>query len=194
VFMHGIEKGFDLGDLLAVRAPKPALMVTTTNDIFSIEGAREVFNEVSATYKAMGKPENILMVEDDAGHASTLKNREAAYAFFRKHLQLPGDSKDEKVQLFTEEELYATKNGNVYNSIKGENLFSLNQKFARQNINTKSGQSFSALQKEVLEKSGYQAPQPLTEKIFGGRINRDHYDIEKYLIRSADHKFLPMLW
>lgn len=194
IFMHGIEKGFDLADLLEVRAPKPALMITTTNDIFSIEGAREVFEEASAAYKAMGKPENMEMVEDDAGHASTLKNREAAYAFFRKHLQLPGDSKDEKVKHFTEEELYATKTGNVYNSIKGENLFSLNQKFAKQNINTKSGQSFPALQKEVLEKSGYQAPKPLAEKIFGGRINRDNYDIEKYLIRSADHKFLPILW
>lgn len=36
-----IERGLDHPDLLIVRAPKPAMMITTTNDFFSIQGARK---------------------------------------------------------------------------------------------------------------------------------------------------------
>ena len=44
-FYHGIARGIDLADLLEVRAPKPVLMITTTRDIFSIQGARTTFKE-----------------------------------------------------------------------------------------------------------------------------------------------------
>jgi cephalosporin-C deacetylase-like acetyl esterase len=38
---NAIAKGFDLPDFLHIRAPKPTLMLTTSNDFFSIQGARE---------------------------------------------------------------------------------------------------------------------------------------------------------
>ena len=36
-FYHGIARGIDHADLLEVRAPKPALLVSTTRDFFSIQ-------------------------------------------------------------------------------------------------------------------------------------------------------------
>ena len=82
--------GLDHPDFLLVRAPKPALMITTTRDMFSIQGVRETEKQVSRIYKAYGKEDNFGRSEDDAPHASTKKNREAMNAFFQKHLNNPG--------------------------------------------------------------------------------------------------------
>src|SRR5690606_10944382 len=51
-FFHGIKRGIDHADLLEVRAPKPALVITTTRDAFSILGARETAREVARVYQA----------------------------------------------------------------------------------------------------------------------------------------------
>ena len=96
-FYHGISNGMDHADLLEVRAPNPALIVTTTRDFVPIQGAREICREIKKVYKAFGKEENILMVEDDYEHGFTRKNNEATCAFFQKHLDLPGDPSAEEV-------------------------------------------------------------------------------------------------
>ncbi len=41
-----IKNGMDHADFLHIRAPKPALIITTTHDFFSQQGARETFTEV----------------------------------------------------------------------------------------------------------------------------------------------------
>src|SRR5690606_27583753 len=72
-FLHGIVEGLDHADLLAVRAPKPNLMITTTRDIFNIQGARETWLEVSKIYEAYVKKIFICMVDDVTALVSTLK-------------------------------------------------------------------------------------------------------------------------
>ncbi|MCX6329879.1 MAG: acetylxylan esterase, partial [Bacteroidia bacterium] len=42
-----ISRGLDHPDFLIVRAPKPAMMITTTGDMFSIQGAKETESEVA---------------------------------------------------------------------------------------------------------------------------------------------------
>ena len=101
-----MAEGLDHADLLEVRAPRPTLMITTTRDFFSIQGARETFGEVKEFYSGINAGENIAMVEDDAEHSSTKKNREAMYAFFQKYLDHPGSNKDVEVEVFPEEELW----------------------------------------------------------------------------------------
>jgi cephalosporin-C deacetylase-like acetyl esterase len=88
-FFYGIEKGLDMADLLEVRAPKPTLVVTTSQDMFPIQGAIETVKEVSKIYKAYGKPENFLMVSDDAPHASTKKTGKLHMFFLKKHWITP---------------------------------------------------------------------------------------------------------
>ena len=110
---HFIEKGMDHPDFLHIRAPKPTLIVTTTHDFFSQQGARETYAEVQKSYKALGAPDNIQKVEDFGVHESTKNNREAVYAFFQKYLDLPGDNTDHDVKPFTVEELWVTSTGQV---------------------------------------------------------------------------------
>jgi hypothetical protein len=92
-FHRGLARGFDQGDLLLARAPRPALILATTRDIFSIAGTEAVFAEASRAYAALGAQSALSMSVDDAKHESTRKNREALYTFFRQHLELPGNTR-----------------------------------------------------------------------------------------------------
>ena len=185
-----LAKGLDLGDLVEVRAPRPTLMVTTTRDMFSIDGARELYDEAKKAYKALGSESNLEKTEDDAGHASTPKNREVTYAFFQKHLQNPGSNADEKIPPFTEEELKVTPTGNVYTSLKGESLFSLTQKWAS-NIPPKI--NLKNLNKQIIALTGY-IPPVLEEVVFSGKFPKEGYDLEKYLVKGTGAYYLPVLW
>ncbi|WP_273209736.1 alpha/beta hydrolase family protein [Runella zeae] len=185
-----LAKGLDLGDLVEIRAPRPTLMVTTTRDMFSIDGARELYVEAKKSFKAFGAELNLDKVEDDAPHASTPKNREATYAFLQKHLQNPGSNVDEKISPFTEEELKVTPTGNVYTSLKGETLFSLTQKRVS---NRKSRSNPQNLSKQIISLTGY-TPNALGEIVFSGKFPKEGYDLEKYLVKGPGAYYLPVLW
>lgn len=197
-FSQGISKGLDHADLLLVRAPKPTLMVTTTRDMFSIQGARETAAEVSRIYKAYEQDDDFSMVEDDAPHASTKKNREAMYAFFREHLNNPGPASDEDVEIPSEPDLIVTTSGQVSTSLGGETLHTLNIKGLREKINTLyAARRNSTHLKEVVGKaktlSGYRDPSENPSPVFTGRLQRDGYTIEKYFVRGEGNYVIPYL-
>ena len=194
-----IQKGIDHPDFLLVRAPKPALMITTTGDFFSIQGARETSKEVAGIYKAFGKEDHFGMVEDDGPHASTKKNREAMYAFFQKHLNNPGNSTDEETQAFAPEEVRVTDTGQVSTSLGGETVFSLNRKEAEKLVNelqTARGDLAEYLPKVLRSAkmlSGYREPSGIKEPVFTGRIRKEGYVIEKYFVEGEGDYAIPYL-
>ncbi len=198
-FYHGIAHGIDHADLLEVRAPKPTLLITTTRDIFSIDGARKTFKEARQAYEVWGKPGNISMVEDDAAHASTRKNREAMYAFFRQHLQHPGDVQDEEVPLLTAEALQVTETGQVSTALQSKTAFDLNKEASLSlvaQLRQQRHQLDAHLQnvKEAArELSGYQSPTALRKVVFSGRYQRTGYALEKYLIPVNERYAIPLL-
>jgi len=187
-FYRGISSGLDQPDLLLVRAPKPGMMIITTRDIFNIEGAREAAAQIRRVYDSYGSPDNFELAEDDAGHASTPKNREAMYAFFQKHLNLPGSSKDEIVDSLSIEELQVTSTGQVLTSYPGKRVFDLNQDYL--NFITTS----PAKQVEAAKAlSGYLAPEGAVESMMTGRYQRNGYVVEKYLIKGEGDYWIPYL-
>jgi hypothetical protein len=196
---NGIMHGIDHADLLAVRAPKPALMITTTNDFFSIQGARESFREVQSVYSAYGRPQHLGMVEDLAGHASTSKNREAMYAFFQEHLRNPGSPEDIEVEILTADELRVTETGQLATSLKGETVFSLNRRDAGKLFaalselredNPATNETVTGAAKKL---SGYLDPGEPEEPVFTGRVQRDGYRIDKYFIKGEGQYVIPYL-
>ena len=195
ILMYSLKKNFDLSDLIEIRAPKPTLMVTTTQDIFSIQGARDVFREAQNAYAAFGAPDNLMMVEDDAGHANTLKNREATHAFFQKYLHNPGDPKDEEVELFDEKELWVTSTGQVITSLKTvETIFSLNQKYTDELVAKQNNPDYhNDIAKKAKLITGYNEPVLSKDFIFSGRMWRDDCAIEKYLIKGTGNYYIPLL-
>src|SRR5690606_19262943 len=83
---NALYQNLDIPDFLIARAPKPAMIISTTRDFFSIQGARDTYHQTRRFYQEYALPANLSFVVDDAAHASTRKNREATYGFFQKHL------------------------------------------------------------------------------------------------------------
>ncbi|SHE40573.1 Acetyl xylan esterase (AXE1) [Fodinibius roseus] len=199
-FFGGIAAGLDHADLLEVRAPRPTLMITTTEDFFSIQGARETAREVSGIYEAYGEPGNFAMAEDGGDHGSTRKNREAMYAFFQEHLDNPGSAGDLEVEVLSEEELRVTPTGQVATSREdAETVFSLNRRRAARQVRELES-SRTDLERhlpEVLRSarrlSGYREPGSVPEPVFTGRIPREGYAIEKYFARGEGGYPIPYL-
>jgi hypothetical protein len=194
-----ILKGIDHPDFLLVRAPKPALMITTTGDFFSIQGARETSKEVTGIYKAYGKEDHFGMVEDDGPHASTKKNREAMYAFFQKHLNNPGNSTDEETQAFTPEDVRVTATGQVSTSLGGETVFSLNRRETEKLVNELQAargdlaEYLPKVLRSAKKLSGYREPSGINEPVFTGRIRKEGYAIEKYFVEGEGDYVIPYL-
>jgi cephalosporin-C deacetylase-like acetyl esterase len=193
-----IAKGLDHPDFLIVRAPKPTLMITTSNDMFSMQGVRETEKEVTRIYESYGKPENFSRTEDDAPHASTKKNREAMYAFFQKFLNNPGNPADEDVPPLTKEEMMVTPTGQLSTSLKGETVFTLNQKEAndlesRLNASRKDNSFLSGVITNAKKLSGYHEPAENDKPVFAGRVLRKDYSIEKYFVKGEGDYIIPYL-
>ena len=194
---HMISEGLDHADLLEVRAPKPGLMITTTRDFFSIQGARETYREVNEFYKALGSEEQISMVEDDDIHKSTKKNREAMYAFFQKYLDNPGSPEDLEVEVLEETELWATETGQLATSLKGETLFSLNKKVVENQIvklessRENADEHIAAVATSAKNLSGFEYPTKFGKAVFSGRYVKKGYVLEKYLIPGSGDYMLP---
>ncbi|HSH20825.1 MAG TPA: acetylxylan esterase, partial [Draconibacterium sp.] len=185
---HFVKNGMDHADFLHIRSPKPALIITTTHDFFSQQGARETYAEVQKSYAAFGFLEKILFIEDFGKHESTKNNRESLYAFFQNHLQLPGDKTDNDIVPFTFEELLVTSTGQVGTSLKGETVFNLNQKyFKKQEIQP------DELKEKIAQLSGIEFQRKLTSAVFTGKIIEKDYQTEKYFIENNKNDFaLPI--
>lgn len=176
---NAIKLGFDHPDFLHLRAPRPSLMITTTHDFFSQQGARETFTEVQRSYSILGKPENIQMVEDFGSHESTIGNREALYTFFQKHLENPGDNTDHEFDSYKPEELWVTPTGQLQSSIKGKTVFDLNQEYY-----SKKEIPIDLLKDKVIELSGIEFNRKMTAAVYTGKFFADGYVVEKYFIEN----------
>lgn len=195
-----IGRGFDQPDLVLARAPKPALIVATTRDIFSIEGTLRVHAEARRAYAAFGAEDALAMTVDDAEHMSTAKNRQALYAFFRRHLSLPGDTVDETPAPLAPEDVRITETGQVATSLRGETVFTLNRRHAialGQKLEDRRRDlpaHLAAVKRDAIRLTGYQplptGPQP---SVFSGRLQRRGYAIEKYLLPVNERYALPLL-
>ena len=196
---RGIVNGITYADFLEVRAPKPTLMIKTTRDYLPIQGAREAYEETLKAYKAFGQEENLVLAEDDSEHQFTRKNNEATYAFFQKHLNLPGDPAEVPVQMIPLEELTVAPTGYVSTSYGGETVFSLNRKEtepllkdieeSRINMNA----HLAHVRQKAIGLSGYKAPSDEVKTIFSGRYKRDGYSVEKHIIESEGNCIIPVL-
>ncbi|MVN92997.1 prolyl oligopeptidase family serine peptidase [Mucilaginibacter aquatilis] len=198
-FMHGISSGIDMADLLAVRSPKPTLVIATSRDMFPIQGTMETVEEVAPLYKLYGKPDQFAMVTDDSGHESTKKNREAMYAFFQKTLNNPGSLTEEEIAYLSPKQLQVTKTGQVATSYKAETVFSLNRKDASVKMKVLNDQRknspdyLKSLLPVAKNISGFREPVKISKPVFTGRIQRDGYVIEKFMVKGEGDYDIPYL-
>lgn len=196
---HAVSEGITHADYLEVSAPKPILMVTTTRDIFSIQGAKETYREVLNAYKAFGKEENFMRVEDDSAHGYTIKNEEAIYAFFQKVFKMPGSPKFEHLAYLPETDLNVTQTGLVLSSISNAKmLFDVNRDDALKKIaaleNSRKtiATHLVTVKQKAKELSGYIEPPLEKEPVFRGRFHREGYSIEMYGLKGESPCIVPL--
>lgn len=198
-FYHGLKEGITHADLIEIRAPKPTLIVSTTRDFFSIQGARESYYEAKKAFKAFGQPDDLLMSEDDYEHGFTLKNNEATCAFFQKYLDLPGNKTSGEIKTIPPEELKITSTGQISTSFNCETVFSVNAKYANglitniENSRKEIENHLAMVKRKAMELSGfnYSCKDPIS--IFRGAYQREGYKIEMYALQGNGNYVIPLL-
>jgi dienelactone hydrolase len=193
-----IRHGLDHADFIEVRAPKPTLIISTTRDFFSIQGARETFREAGKAYAALGAEGNLQMTEEDHVHGFTTKNREAMYAFFQEHLDHPGDASDHEVETIPVEELWVTETGQLATSVRGETLYTLNKKIVEDQVRelassrTDVAGHLPGIRDAAVRLSGFSRPGESGHAIFSGRYVESDYRLSSYLIPGSGAYMIPL--
>lgn len=196
---HEIKEGITHSDLIEVRAPKPTLIVSTTRDFFSIQGARESYREAKRAFEVFGKGEDLLMSEDDYEHGFTRKNNEATCAFFQKYLGLPGDPSVEKLPAISAEELQVTRSGQISTSYNGETVFSINAKESSELIGklelsrSEADRHLLKVKKEAAALAGFGEQKSQGGSVFRGAYQRNGYRVEMYTLNGNGNYVIPLL-
>lgn len=81
-----VERGLDLADWVEAAAPRPYAVVSTTEDMFPIDGARAAYAEAKAFYGLMDASDRITMIEGPGGHGNLGPIAPQIVAFFTRWL------------------------------------------------------------------------------------------------------------
>lgn len=200
-FYKAVSEGITLEDLLEVRAPMPTLLTFVSRDEYlSLQGAREAYHESQKAFESLGKPENLMMVEDDSKHWMTPKIRLAIYDFFMKHFNVPGDPSETEADVLKPEELTVTRTGQIATSLGGDMIFDVNRRETLplleklEKARTDVGVHLDDVKDKAVRISGYLDPGRAPEESFiNGRYQRDGYTVAKLAIRGEGYYPIPFL-
>lgn len=195
-----IGHGMDHADYILMRAPKPTLMLTATDDFFDIEGAWNSFRQAKRWYGHLGLPEQMDLIEVGSGHGFPPKMRVAAARWMRRWLLGVDDAVVEhESKVATEEQLQCTPRGEVMLLEGARSVYDLNMDVEaelaerRKRFWKETGRAEALAQ--VREISGIrkldELPEAEWEKL--GSIARDGYRIDKLVLRSEPGICLPAL-
>ena len=124
---HFIEQGLDFGDWVELFAPKPYAIVSTTNDMFPFEGARQTYEEAKRIYGLYGAEDKLQWVTGPGGHGNLGPISPSILGFFVHHLAggPAGDATFTALRLQHPEDLLCTPTGQVSTSLGGETVASI---------------------------------------------------------------------
>ncbi|MDZ7640320.1 MAG: acetylxylan esterase [Bryobacterales bacterium] len=183
-----LGEGLDHADFIHAFAPKPYMMLSAIRDFFSITGARETYAEARKVYDLLGASDKIAMTEADDGHGYSKPRRLASYKWFDKWLKgVDEDTIEEPVVPRREEELWATKTGQVASELQGETVSTLNRALLRQSPHG------MATPEQIRRLIGYERTEGVPAVKPFGTIKRDGYHIEKLSYLSEPGIEVPAL-
>ncbi len=109
-----LANGLDIADFIELPAPLPWLLLATTEDYFTPEAARPVYEEARRWYALYGAEERVQFFVGKGPHGTPKESREAIYAWMIRWLKGgKGDPKEDPTQLYTNYELRVTLSGHV---------------------------------------------------------------------------------
>jgi len=192
--------GIDHTDFIAMRAPRPTLILAAEQDFFDFEGTRTAYEQAAAVYRVFGKPEQVSLFSYNDKHGWSQPRREAAVQWMRRWL-MDDDRpvREPKLTLQKDADLQVTASGQVVGEFVDEvSVVDLNQQAAerlaserRAAWDARSPAERVAAVREVLGIAAKPAPpMPATSK---GLLNRDGYTIEKLAFERSGEVPLPAL-
>src|SRR6185503_7813461 len=102
--------GMEHADYVTMRAPKPTLILTGTQDFFDIQGAWTTFREAKLQYGLLGHRERVELFEYNDKHGFSKPRREAAMRWMRRWLLDKDDAPTEGTfPIHKDEELQCTR-------------------------------------------------------------------------------------
>jgi cephalosporin-C deacetylase-like acetyl esterase len=109
-----LASGLDTADFFEAAAPLPWLIMATTEDYFSPEGARAVYTEARRWYEIYNAGDRIRFFVGTGPHGTPRDSREEIYRWMIRWLAGgKGDARDQPVKLYANQELQVTQSGNV---------------------------------------------------------------------------------
>ena len=129
-----IRDGLDHPDFAIIRAPRPTLYLTATEDFVPIKGAWDNFRQAKQIYTKLGRPEAVELIEAPEKHGYTKLLREGAVRFFARwlqgrHLEV---TEPEQQPVATDAELQVTAEGEVMRLPGARDLLEINGEFYRE--------------------------------------------------------------
>ncbi len=109
-----IAQGMDHADYIHMRAPKPTLICSATQDFFDIGGTWTAFREAKRLFGRMGRAECIDLIENDDKHGFSQPLREGAARWMSRWLLLQDRVIEEPdFEIFSDAEAQCTERGQV---------------------------------------------------------------------------------
>ncbi|HZT81961.1 MAG TPA: acetylxylan esterase, partial [Gemmataceae bacterium] len=119
--------GMEQTDYVTMRAPRPTLICTATQDFFDIQGSWTTFREAKLQYGLLGHGERVDLFEYNDKHGFSKPRREAAMRWMRRWLLNKDDAPaEEDFPIFKDAELQCTRTGQVLEDLRGKSAFDLN--------------------------------------------------------------------
>ena len=192
--------GMDQPDYVLMRAPKPTLISSTTQDFFDIDGSWQNFRQAKQVYGRLGLPERVDLVEIEGKHGVTPQNLATITHWFSRWL-LDRDQAVEAVLLDTRpaEDLLCTPRGQVLLLEDEKSVFDLNAIYDRDlTTNRERIQqqlSRTELRKRIGAKIQVDVDQMIVQhdSVHVGTVMRGSVKIEKHIIRRESRVPLPTL-
>jgi cephalosporin-C deacetylase-like acetyl esterase len=129
---HFIEQGLDFADWVEAFAPKPYAVISTMDDMFPFEGARQTVDEVKRFYAAYGAEDKIHWITGPGGHGNLGPVSPAIMKFFTVNLKGTSDEPSfSTLRVPTPTATIVTNSGQVSTEFREpSSVYSLNRKRA----------------------------------------------------------------
>jgi len=121
-----LSAGLDETDYVELFAPKPWLIVSTIEDFFPLEGARDIFQEARAWYRLYNATDHVDWAVGPGPHGTPQPQRERIYEWMIRWLKDgQGDPKEEPVEMAPDHELLATATGQVTTDLGSREIYQI---------------------------------------------------------------------
>lgn len=195
-----IDFGMDLPDYIIMRAPKPTLILSATQDFVPVEGAWDAFRQAKRIYTRLGFSERVDLVETDAVHGFSTHLRVGAVRWMRRWLLNMDDAvTEDEYDLEPPETLQCTPDGQVLMMPGARSVFDLNIELAQRLAKQRNRSWMQADTEDILKKirdiAGIRKVRdlPRAKEEDNGYLLRKGYRIKKLVLRWESDITLPAL-